>query len=78
MTDENTAFQSDLERAYDVQEQDAIDRLNKSELVFYVCLLLDIDTPAEHPSEYTGQVGREILREIAYSVSDVEPEESDE
>lgn len=62
------ALQSNLQRAVETHSENAINALNKSEVVFYLSIALGTETPEDHPSEYDGQVSRETLLAWAHAV----------
>lgn len=64
----DSATMSNLGRAVETGNEESIDKLDRAELVFYVCAVLGIDPPADHPSEYSGRVSRELLRSFADAI----------
>jgi len=71
---EATWTQSNLVYALENGSDDAIESLEKNELIYYVAVEVglnpeDIDLP-DHPSDHTGNVGRGMLREVAKAVGE--------
>ena len=60
-----SAFKSNLQQAYETGSRDAIEKLDRAELIYLVCLNVDVDTPEDHPSEHNGRVTRDMLKDWA-------------
>lgn len=68
-------LQSDLARAIETHNIESVENLNKSETVFYICDVLNVEPPESHPSEHNGTVPRSLSQQWAKVLA--EGEESD-
>lgn len=63
-------LKSDLARAVETHSPAAIENLDKSETVFYLCSVLGVEPPEEHPSEHNGTVPRNLSQQWAKVLGD--------
>lgn len=68
---------SDLARAIESHTTESVENLNKSETVFYICDVLDVEPPESHPAEHNGTVPRSLSQEWAKVLAEDNEENED-